>query len=289
MPGPENNPFPFIDTISPGQVKNGNPLPQPQWQENDYDPTRGVIYKSEWESSNSEYAYQQWQAYVQNGIACRIRFELGRAHLTVDDSTQLFVLDSWSLGSNDEQVSVFLNPIIYADLENNTDGGYPAAIASLKTSLENNEDQDQAFSKDIFNDYFDGPQNMWFLYPELQGGLTSYRNAVTGEGYVLRHRTNVSNQWLENIADFGTGTIYSLAQLLTEVSSTALWNNPCPARLQYKMANFISPPVLGGWQIGYFKDRSTEETAANNRIDITTEYTYGQWIDSLYSLYNGLT
>jgi hypothetical protein len=85
------------------------------------------------------------------------------------------------------------------------------------------------------------------------------------------------------VADFNVGLIYTTAQLLSEISNAAIWNNPCPEFLQYKIANVTPPPYQAGWTIGWFKDRSVVDPAANNRVDVAYEYTFGQWILSLYN------
>jgi hypothetical protein len=99
--------------------------------------------------------------------------------------------------------------------------------------------------------------------------------------YVLKHTTNVSNSYGINIADLNVEKIYTTAQLLAEVTNSALWTFPMPGRLQYKISNLPAPIARSGYLWGWRKLPSTETTAAGNRIDITTEYWLEQW--STYS------
>lgn len=280
-----------LNYAGPGQTKVGSLLGSVQWNEYDYDPIRGVIYRYEIEAARSQNAYSIWQDLVVAGVACKLRFAQGKAILTADDSTQTYALDSWSLGSNDEQLSVFLNPIILADLDANVTGGSAAAIPVLQQALQSNEDAFSAFQfnldtfafEGIFENYGEGNEATLKMYSQIQQGVTDFRNAQTGEGYVLRHKTNFPNTTQDNVADFNVGYIYTTAQLLSEIGSNTLWNNPCPQYLQYKIAHFVPPPFDPTRTIGFFKDRSNVESAANNRLDVIQEYTYGQWSLSLYN------
>lgn len=274
-----------INPAGPGQTKIGNLLGSVQWNEYDFDPIRGVIYRYEIEAALAQNAFVIWQDLVNQGVAAKVKFANGKAILTAEDSTQTYALDSWSMGSSDEQLSVWKNPIILADLNANVIGGANVAIPLLQTALENNEDADSAFQigaeSGPFVNYPDSGATI-FLYPEIQQGVTEFRNAQSGLGYILRHKTNFPNTTQDNVADFNIGRIYTTAQLLSEVGNNGLWNNPCPEYLQYKIANIIPPPVDPTQIIGWFKDRCNVDPAANNRVDVITEYTFVQASLSLY-------
>lgn len=280
--------FPWFG-FGPGQTKTGTVSPLVQWIEYDFDPVRGTVYNSEWDSPDPKQGYNFWLSQIENGISARARFERGACKITICDSTQTYSIDSWSIGSNDDQLSVFLNPNIINDLNANVVGGYDVAVPLLQQALSNTPPDFPKIGV-AGTPWVNYPNNgaTLLLWPALVGGTTDFRNSASALGYVIRHRTNISNRSLVNIADFGTGQIYTMAQLLSEVSSTLLWNNPCPPNLLYFIANFAVPPAVTNTTVGFFKDRSNRETAANNRIDIITEYTYVQANNSLYALYAGI-
>ncbi len=112
-------------------------------------------------------------------------------------------------------------------------------------------------------------------------GSTEFQNDADGTGYVLKHTTNVSNTWTENIADSNVGMIYSTAELITEVTNVLLWINPLDARRVYKISNIPVPLPQLGYFWGWKKSRSNEQTAANNRVSIQTHYTLALWNTSV--------
>jgi hypothetical protein len=271
----------------PGLFQNppavGYEFPLAQSVEFDYDPSRGYVTNIDFDSVSQEAMLALQQKYVNSGIACRLKYAEGRAKLTINDSTQEYTLDSWEIGGKDEELSPLLSPIIYAELLST--GNPVACIDAIRAGLDQDTDTASLFAAAPFAT-FDVP-NTEALYPLMKQGLTGYENSTDGEGYVLQHRTNVSNRYQVNVADFGTGSIYSTAQLLSEVTDSGLWIFPLPGRLQFKIANLVQPPAREGWIVGWFKGRSEEHTAANNRVDIVTEYIFGQFATCLYSFYNG--
>lgn len=261
-----------------------------QKYEQSYDPQRGWLYREHWEGVSIEFMVNLQLQFVQSGIACRLAYELGKGVLETDDSTQEYTLDTWQLEGNSLEVNWLLNPYVQAvfnSLYPKTIGGQlitvAVATANLLTHIENGDSQTTTFADPTLAP-FSGSQ-VYFLYPFVQSGLTSYQNDADGEGYILRHGTNVSNRYTVNIADFGVGQIYSTSQLLSEASNSGLWINPLSERLQYKIANVPVPTFRDNWMVGWKKSRSTENYAANNRDDIVTNYTYGQWSLALYQPY----
>lgn len=284
----------------------GSPYPILQRTERDFDPTRGFIIREHWEGTSQTLMEALQNDYVNAGIACKIIYELGKGVLQVNDSTQEYTLDYWEMPNNDEVLDPFLNPNIVAEI--NTTANPDATIAAIRDGLASNEPSfiaatDSAPASGLFSKLpcsairaglpnGTGIPSGTFGYTQrtyynVLLGLTGYKDAADGLGYVLRHSTNVSNKYQTNIADFGTGQIYSVPQLLSEISDNGLWINPCPEPFQYLIAHILPPISRPGWQIGWFKDRSTRSTAANNRINITTEYVYGQFDSDLYNPYQG--
>lgn len=263
--------------------------PLAQKAEYDYDPTRGYIIRWHYEGVSQEDMLSLQQQYVQNGIACTIVFEKGRAYLECVDSTQVYTFDSWSLGGEDEAVDVLLNSQVAYDL-NSSNIDYSTGIAALQTHIQNQDSQADAFQDTILIPMIG--TLTYYLYPYIIAGLTEFKNSADNDmGYVLRHKTNISNRSTVNISDFGVGMIYSTAQLLSEVTNDGLWNNPLSVSDAYRIAN-IMPPALPesiapDWIIGWFKGRSQKDPAANNRIEVVQDYTFGTFERALYSQYGG--
>lgn len=276
------------------QTVVGSPYPILQTEETSYDFQRGFIYRQHWEGTSQPLMLALMQDYVNAGISCRIRYELGKGILEIDDSTKEWTLDTWQLDGQSAQISWLSNPFILQEINFQ----YPAvvdgktytvsdAMAALAQNFSEGTSQASAFAVNTVLDPLIGSQIYYFYPYAANGDNTTYENDADGTGYVLRHGTNVSNQYQSNIADFGTGQIYTTAQLLSEVSDSGLWINPLSERLQYKIANLVSPPPLAHFTIGWKKSRSNENYSANNRNEIVTLYKYGQWAFALYDNFQG--
>jgi hypothetical protein len=275
------------------QTVVGSSFPIGQVEVWDYDPVRGWLYRAHIEGRDQQLMSALQNDYVAQGIANRLTFELGKGVLDIEDATQQWVLDNWQLEGNSEQVAWLSNSLVQQELNsvyptavNDNTVTAAQAIAAIAQHLSDGDNQDTAFSDGVLDPLTTG--DIWNFYPHAQAGQTAYENDADGSGYVLRHGTNVSNQWTVNVADFGVGQIYTTAQLLSEVSDGGLWLNPLSFRMQYKIANLPVPPARAGWIVGWKKGRSTEQNAANNRNDITTHYEYGQWTTCLYQPFNGI-
>lgn len=269
----------------------GNTLPQPQWTEIDFDPVRGVIIDTEFQSTSTTNAYLLYQSFINQGIACKLRIQNGKGTLIIKDSTYTYTLDNWQLKPNDEIIDTLLNPLIVQYINDNVVQPPPAptysltdVVAAMRQGLADNLSSTEVFDVGTPLEPFI-ETIVQYLYQDMQAGLTGWRNDGNGEGYVLHHSTNVSSQSQENIADFGTGQIYTTAQLISEVTDGALWNNVLSQRLVYKIMNLVPPTPKPNWIIGWFKSRSEENNEANNRTSITTDYTFGQFPDYLYTPY----
>lgn len=99
--------------------------------------------------------------------------------------------------------------------------------------------------------------------------------------WVLRHTTNAPQDFEENIADSGVGTVYTTSQLVDEITNSSFWFFPCPPRLRRKIEN-ITIPAQAGFTAGWLKKPSNESTGANSRIEISTEYVFAGWSNLIY-------
>jgi hypothetical protein len=249
----------------PGQtIKRGTGIPQGRVIRYGYDPQKGFDNAIEYSGISQTELNQLFQNYVAQGIACELILHDDVGELRVTDSTPIFTIDSWEIVAEDERNDGLSHPTMVA-----LDDAYGEVILFLRASLEDNTSGD-----DVYNALLNMPYNMseadaqtaTRFYDLQVRQSTDYRVAQ----YVLRHKTNVSNRWQVNITDVGVNTIYSPAQLLTEVTDSGLWIFPLPERLQFKIGAI--PPIVPDenqtvpyfW--GWLKGPSTESNAANNRI-----------------------
>jgi hypothetical protein len=117
------------------------------------------------------------------------------------------------------------------------------------------------------------------LFKLMIHNLTSYK---VGQ-YVLRHTCNISNDFALQLSDLNVEKIYSTGTLLLEITNQ-LWTYPCPPRLVAKiLAMEVQIPTTSELMWGWRKLPSTETSAANNRIDVSTEYVLASWPLLLYS------
>ncbi len=259
-------------------VKRGSLFPQGQRTVVKFDPQTGITVKNAFNGAGQAEMQALFLDMIRAGIASEITYENDKASLETSDSTEQTTLDTWQILGNVESVDGLSHPTLL-DLLND------ASIARLRKALsENLPPSEIGFSSGGFSDSEKAIINRF--YTLQQRGSTDYRRAE----YVLRHTTNAPNGYSVNIADIGVNMIYSPAKLLSEIQNSSLWTLPCPPRLAFKIANIpaIVPPdpsegVNYFW--GWLKSPSTETTAANNRIDISTEYTLELWSTDYYEVY----
>lgn len=235
----------------------------------DYDPTRGYLVREEFEGASQALMLVYQRDCVRAGIACRLVFERDMATLELEDSTQQYTLDNWQILANEESRDGLSHPTV---LSLATD----EQIALIRGHLEANDSPDTAFADPDLAGLAGGPVQRF--YALQQRGSENYRRSH----YVIRHTTNAPNRWAVNVADVNVGMIYTPAQLFTEVQDPFLWIYPMPARLVFKLASIPAPTFQANYLWGWLKGAATETTAANNRIDIVTEYVLEQWSTDYY-------
>lgn len=189
-------------------------------------------------------------------------------------------IDTWEIGAPRKSIDVKLHPLTQ-DIINNS-GDASAVIRGMKQAL---DDPTLAYADiDDLDPVDSGDEAIFFaLLDTMRAGATSYYQT----GYVLKHTTNVSNRYAANIADIGVDRFYTTAQLLSEVQDVSAWVYPLPGRLAYKILDFTSEMASRygsahnhSW--GWLKFGSSENTVANNRVNIVTEYEFGLISDLLY-------
>ena len=261
-----------------------------------FDPVRGWIYTYFYAGTDQAGMIQLANDFSLNGVANTLTLEKDMATLEAIDSTQEYTIDSWEILANEEIRDLFSLPSIVQGISTYVAYGtqaYTNVFTAIRQHIDNNDQAQALFTDNNLTAFFNamGPlnavgNNILDFYNLYIMGTTGWRN----QQYVLKHKTNVSNRWTVNVADYGINNIYTPAQLLAEVSSYGLWIFPLPARLQYKLANIppTAPPVnAANFLWGWLKSGSTETTEALNRINIETSYNLDLWDLEIYPAYTG--
>lgn len=254
------------------QKIGGKNTPVPAQEVWDFDVNGGLVKKLIYKGYSQPQMVAMQQDYIASGIACRLSFFEGNSTFEVQDSaSQQFTIDTWQIVGNDISVDIFSNPKINGQV---TD----AQMALIRQFLADDSKPADAFADPGLTSLSAIVKRYYSLY---QRGSTDYRRGQ----YVLRHTTNAPSRWGVNVSDIGVDKIYDTGELLSEVQNSGSWFYPLPGRLGFKIANIPSPIARADHQWGWLKGASTETTAANNRIDIQTEYTLEQWSTDLYDQY----
>lgn len=248
---------------------NGSLEPSRQKTRVNYDPQRGMTVTEEWEVAGDNLAGLAQQA-VNDRIAFDYEPHAKKSSLVTTASGGQagfpeLSIDTWQLLCNETSRDLREHPIIQALRFSDADR-YQEILQSVK---DYEDEGPAAVDAALFTDSDVGSE----LFRHLIHGVTSYQ---LGQ-YVLRHTTNVSNRYDDNVADQGVETIYTTAQLLFEITNASYWVFPCPGRLVNKIDNMENQFDTDGFMWGWRKLPSQETSAAGNRIDISQEYWLGGW------------
>jgi hypothetical protein len=237
--------------------------------------------------------------------------------VTVPGSGGQTIIDKWEVAVDDEKPSLFENPnfLALATICDNFAGGTATVSSQLISTIQAaansaaassptggsladwlgtlattnvTDDSNQplvpnislytAFQENLSTAQF---QELQYFFLDYARGATNYEHSK----YLLRHTTNVPDNYSNNVADFNVEKIYTIAQLLSEAQSAALWILPLPAYLAYKITNYPVPSnVWPDYQFGALKLRSNATTTARNRIEIAQDYLIDTWPIHTYGL-----
>ena len=254
----------------------GNISPQLQnewWQ---FDPSTGWRHGFDYHGAGQGLMQLLLQSYVAAGMSARVVYHRGdTATLEIDDPTYSYTIDKWEIVGNEESRDLLGHPDMVNTLSDSD-------LIKFRAHL----DKDPPDSPtSVFTGSGDLASYAGGIVQKVYGLIirnqTEYRNAQ----YVLRHTTNAPARWAVNIADWGVDNVYTPAQLLSECSNSSLWTYPLPNSLYYQIAYLSSPSVPSGYRWGWLKSAPIKTTAANNRIDIVTEYTLEVWPTFIYPAY----
>lgn len=274
----------------PDLILRGTPEPQRQSYGERFSPSGGYAYTAEWRGFNGPRMRNFAQVLAANGVQYEYQEAHGVFSLRVTDSTQENTIDTWEIALNKLSPSSLENPRLLLPVNGNSPGVSANDRAVIARAVKDGTKFSEAIAaleKDVGGTWTEpakGNTAAQRLYDRLKKGSDSFYNS----SYVLRHTTNVNNRWNVNVADWGVDMIYTTADLLAETQSAAAWVFPLPGRLAYKIAMIVADALAtygsrDYYRWGWLKSGSSESTAANNRVNIVTEYEFGQWSTDEYA------
>lgn len=256
----------------------GTNIPQRQRLSKRWSPVNGYSEEAEYrgfsETQMDALAYQ-WE---QNGYEYELTNTLGVFTLRGVDTTGSETIDTWEIAMNKMSPSLLQNPVTLASVASGG-GVYADNLKALTQHAKGEITEEKA--KELLASNAPG---LRILDRMVKGGDSYLRDS-----YVLRHTTNVQNRYTSNVSDTNVGCIYTTSQLLSETTNAGYWSFPLPGRLSYKI-QVIETDYLFLYgvpdfhTVGWLKSGSSENTAANTRVNITTEYEFDAWSEDVYFL-----
>lgn len=268
-------------SIPTGSKGSGLAIAQPD--RTSWDPNRGLVIYKVWESIDSAdievkaAEARTWnRPYTIRSTGTKHTIEIETASSTTDPgSVEPVPIDRWEMPGNEIQKSIW---------EHRTLLGITArALNAARQHIAENKTYDELETDEA---------TLWATLTtdqknaiEAAYGLAERNMDHVALGqYVLRHVTNVGAGYSANISDSNVEKLYTTDQLLAEVTDPVLWIYPLPARMVWKIQNLAAPVAVTGFLWSWRKLPSTEATAANGRIEISTEYWLEQWSTWLYDV-----
>lgn len=295
-------------------VLKGSSAPQLQYWEVDFSPTQGGKLVYEYKGIDLGQMSALCNQAAIGGYSGKLRFEKSVATLQLEttklkgripggiNSPASDITDKWEISADQEKPELFENSNYLAL--------FTAANATAGARVDN---QVAAAIRNIGS--ATGGWKTLLTTPvcddstgdQLGGGTMQVQDVLTGaykdgvklffNDYIrgrtnflkgkplLRHTTSAPSDYGPNQADFNVENIYTIAQLLTECQSTALWYLPLPGYLAYKILSYPVPATMPpNFAWGALKTYSGAVTAARNRVEITTEYIIDAWPKHTYGL-----
>lgn len=250
---------------------NGTLAPIAQDVEINYDPERGSTVQQRFESAGDNLSGTA-EAFANDRIGYSFTRSQSKSVLVATYSDNASG-DSWELLANELQKDACEHPKSLRIEEL-----WPGTLARVRrdVDLENRGEAVGSPAPDPAA-VAAGAGQLAYL---LLRGTTQYATSQ----YVLKHTTSVANTYDGNISDLNVERVYTPARLLYECLNRHLWTFPLPRRLEMKLRRLEPPQDRVGYVWGWRKLPSTETSAGQNRINITTEYWLEQWSTYLYDL-----
>ena len=237
----------------------------------DFDPVRGTTVTEEWHSAGDNLAGIARQ-YIKDKVAftwkrspikSTIKATYSGGTNGLPDAPQ----ENWQLLANEIQKSIFESPLAL-------DGeiAFPGVLRLVKQAFQLLENGDLEAETDLEADLPDAEYDTYFN-PLLTLMLRGSTHFAVGQP-VLRHTFSVSNSYDGFLPDIGVSeVIMNLGQIGV---GNELINN---------LAGQIAPGTTHtGYAWGWRRLPSNAVTAANNRVEISREWWWGEWSTNLYPL-----
>jgi hypothetical protein len=258
------------------QIFRGNKKPLLQNFTRKWSPSQGYIEEAVYRSFSTAEMQRLYLYMTRNGFETEWVTERGVHVLHAVDTSGANTIDTWEIALNKLQTSTFKNP-------RNTSAITGANMNDIMAMYRGDIRYAQVVAAITARG---GQATALALAQRVNEGSDSYSHS----GYVLRHTTNVSNRYRRNISDVGVDMLYDRNRLMSEVIDSRSWVYPLPGRLQFKILAIMDHvqlyfPARSGHQWTWIKCGSTESTAANNRVNITSEFELGPWSTYEYQLY----
>lgn len=291
-------------------IYRGTDEPQLQYFEINFDPTKGSIVSKEFKGISyakmaalaNQYGAARWAGTLrsEHGVAT-LRLQGTDSSGTGTTSPVSDITDKWEISVDQEKPELCENWTFKSSINGLDFSGVKISeqiFQVLRGVAQSQTKTRSAFAEALnkeplvtiygvpvtpaitVGEYMAGHSGSWdaaTFYKFVDDYLRGADTFVRGK-YVLRHTTNAPNTYSANVADYNVEKIYSIAQLLSECQDASLWIFPLPGYLSYKISTYPQPSNLPtNYQWGALKLRSSATTAANNRIEISTEYLIDAW------------
>lgn len=260
------------------QIFRGTFNPQQQRYQITYSPTSGYIREWDYKGFSEALMSSLMSTYTAQGAEAILTGEHGIYTLHVRDGTGAVTLDTWQIAQQDERPSSLQNPRVrslIAAVPGNADTITEdiAKVLNGDTVTIDGTSYDYTALKTYFTTSPTINEPAARLMERMKKGSTEFTRST----YILRHTTNASQAYLSNVADFNVDKIYTTAQLLTETLNGTYWLLPLPGEIEYAIRNtIVFPYTRANYMNGWLKRGPSRVTAANFRIEISTEYWAGQ-------------
>jgi hypothetical protein len=255
----------------------GDSSPQLQKFSGSYSPTSGWSYDQEFAGLDPNQMQTLADTYRAVGCEYDLSYGDGKATLRTVDNRGNITIDTWEIGVNHTSKSSLQNP------NNGVALAYQEIIAraikdgsSLDAARQSLEDD----TGDVYADDIESVPAAMRLRKRMLNGQDSYNF----DQYVLRHTTNASNRGYYNVADANVNKIYTYSQFLNEIMDGGYWFFPAPTEILSALSVIFGNLATAGANFlqGALKSGSPRSTAANNRVNIVTEYTIDVWSSDEY-------
>jgi len=301
-------------TVIPLPTQRGLGTAYCQRQTGRFSPTNGWTFDQDFRGLSLPVMQNLANQYGNAGIEFELTYQNGIATLRTQDTTGNVTIDVWEINANQVTVNWLKNPLLLANLyavaaaytgssdQNVLDWNVTRFCGLMAAGIENNQSPFDttkpatiADATGVFSskNFFDGTFSFGSISSTVYLPIfRAYQRAQAGQDvffadqYTLRHTTNASNRGYYNVADSNVNAIYTQAQFITEITNSGFWIFPAPNEIIGALNSIFTG--LGTAPTNYLKGAlkggSSRVTAANNRVNIVTEYKLFNWSTDDYPL-----